>query len=121
MFIHTNQPLITSFCFKNVPIFCRISDDSALIRNILHNRHVRGKEIGRVRVKPKNPKLKRFFVKSLNSKASPCHRFGPRNCQKQFLPFPSTVLSSIKNLTRTNLLLEQISRFTRIHSKSLFD
>ena len=29
MFIHTNQPLITSFYLKKVPIFCRISDESA--------------------------------------------------------------------------------------------
>ena len=45
MFIHTNQPLITPFYIKEVPIFCRISDESALIRNFLRN--------GRVRVKPK--------------------------------------------------------------------
>ena len=43
MFIHTNQPLITSFNIKKLPIFCRISDESALIRNFLRN--------GRVRVK----------------------------------------------------------------------
>ena len=35
-----------------------------------------------------------------NSKASPCHRFGPRNCS--FYRFP---LSSIKNLTRTNFAI----------------
>ena len=27
MFIHTNQPLITSFYIKKVPIFCQISAD----------------------------------------------------------------------------------------------
>ena len=43
MFIHTNQPLITKFYIKSVPIFCGISDESALIRNFLRN--------GRVRVK----------------------------------------------------------------------
>ena len=43
MFIHTNQPLITSFYIKKVPIFDRISDESALIRTFLRN--------GRVRVK----------------------------------------------------------------------
>ena len=42
MFIHTNQPLITSFYIKRY-LFCRISDESALIRNFLRN--------GRVRVK----------------------------------------------------------------------
>ena len=35
MFIYTNQPLITSFYIKKEPIFCRISDESALIRNFL--------------------------------------------------------------------------------------
>ena len=43
MFIHTNQPLITSFSIKKVPNFCRISDESAFVRNFLRN--------GRVRVK----------------------------------------------------------------------
>ena len=42
MFIDTNKPLITSFYIKTVPIFCRISDDSALIRNFLRNGRVRG-------------------------------------------------------------------------------
>ena len=42
MSIHTNQPLITSFYIKKVPIFCRISDESALIRNFLRNWRVRG-------------------------------------------------------------------------------
>ena len=51
MFIHTNQPLITSFYIKNEPMFCRISDESVLIRNFLRNGRVRGKPIGRVRVK----------------------------------------------------------------------
>ena len=37
MFIHTNQPLITSFYSKKVPIFRRISDESALIRTFLRN------------------------------------------------------------------------------------
>ena len=32
-------------------MFCRISDESALIRNSLRNGRVRGKAIGRVRVK----------------------------------------------------------------------
>ena len=41
MFIHTNQPLITSFYFKKVPIFCRISDESAVIRNFLRYGRVR--------------------------------------------------------------------------------
>ena len=52
MFIHTQQPLITSFYIKNIPIFCRISDESALIRNFLRNERVGGgvKPIGRVRV-----------------------------------------------------------------------
>ena len=44
MFIHTNQPLITSFYIKKVLIFCRISDESALIRNFLRNGRVRVKE-----------------------------------------------------------------------------
>ena len=43
MFNHTNQPLITSFYIRKLPIFCRNSDESALIRNFLRN--------GRVRVK----------------------------------------------------------------------
>ena len=42
MFIHTNQPLITSFYIKKVPIFRRISDESALIRTFLRNGRVRG-------------------------------------------------------------------------------
>ena len=37
MFIHTNQPSITSFSIKKVPNFCRISDESALVRNFLRN------------------------------------------------------------------------------------
>ena len=41
LFIHTNQPLITSFYIKKVPIFCRISDESAPIRNFLRNGRVR--------------------------------------------------------------------------------
>ena len=41
MFIHTNQLLIISY--KKVPIFCRISDESALIRNFSRKRRVRGK------------------------------------------------------------------------------
>ena len=41
MFIYTNQPLITSFYLKKVPIFCRISDELALIRNFLRNGRVR--------------------------------------------------------------------------------
>ena len=41
MFISTNQPLITSFYIKKVPIFFRISDESALIRNFLRNGRVR--------------------------------------------------------------------------------
>ena len=54
MFIHTNKPLITSFYIKKVPIFCRISNESALIRNFLRNGRVRGAElIGRLRVKLK--------------------------------------------------------------------
>ena len=32
-------------------LFCRISDESALIRSFLRNERVRGKPIGRVRVK----------------------------------------------------------------------
>ena len=32
MFINTNQPLITSFYIKRYLFFCRISDESALIR-----------------------------------------------------------------------------------------
>ena len=42
MFIHTNQPLITSFYMKK-NYFCKISYESALICNFLRN--------GRVRVK----------------------------------------------------------------------
>ena len=42
MFILTNQPLITSFYINKAPIFCRISDASALIRNFLCKRRVRG-------------------------------------------------------------------------------
>ena len=64
MLIHTNQPLITSFHIKKVLIFCRISDESALIRTFLRNE--------RVRVKP-SPKdypfyelLSRFWLKSEN-------------------------------------------------------
>ena len=41
-FFHTNQLLITSFYIKKQPIFCRISDESALIRNSLRNGRVRG-------------------------------------------------------------------------------
>ena len=41
MFIHTNQPLITSFYIKKIPIFRRISDESALIRDFLRNGRVR--------------------------------------------------------------------------------
>ena len=29
MFIHTNQPLLTFFYIKKVPIFCLITDESA--------------------------------------------------------------------------------------------
>ena len=36
--------------YKNVPIFCQISDESALIRNFLCNGRLRGRLIGRVRV-----------------------------------------------------------------------
>ena len=50
MFINTNQPFIKSFYTKKVPIFRRISDKSALIRNIRRNERVRGKPIGRLRV-----------------------------------------------------------------------
>ena len=53
MFIHTNQPLITLFYIKKVPILCKISDESALIRNFLRNGRVEGKPIGRVRVNKK--------------------------------------------------------------------
>ena len=42
MSIQTNQPLITSFYIKKVRIFCRISDESALIRNFLRNGRLRG-------------------------------------------------------------------------------
>ena len=48
MFIHTNQPLITSFYIEILPN----RDESALIRNFLRNGRVRGKPIGRVKVKP---------------------------------------------------------------------
>ena len=41
MFIQTNQLLITSFYIKR-SLFCRISDQSALIRTFLRNGHVRG-------------------------------------------------------------------------------
>ena len=41
MFIHSNEPLITSFHIKKVPIFCGISDESALTRNFLRNGRVR--------------------------------------------------------------------------------
>ena len=37
-----HQLLITSFYTKKVPIFWRISDESALIRNFLRNMRVRG-------------------------------------------------------------------------------
>ena len=37
MFIQTNQPIIKSFYLKKVPIFCRISDESALIRHFLRD------------------------------------------------------------------------------------
>ena len=40
MFIHTKQPLITSFYIKKVPTFCRISDESALVHNFLRNGRV---------------------------------------------------------------------------------
>ena len=40
MFICTNQPLITSFYIKKLP-FCRISEESALIRTFLCNERVR--------------------------------------------------------------------------------
>ena len=47
MFIHTNQPLITSFYIKKIPILAdEISDDSALIWNFLSNGRVRFKVIG---------------------------------------------------------------------------
>ena len=52
MFIHTNQPLIKSFFIKKVPILCRISDESALIRYFLRK--------GRVRVKTGRVKVKRY-------------------------------------------------------------
>ena len=52
MFIHTNQPLIALLYIKKVPIFCQISDESALSRNFLHD--------GRVRVK------KRKLAKAVN-------------------------------------------------------
>ena len=42
MFIHTDQPLITSFYIKKITIFCRISDESALLRIVLRNGRVRG-------------------------------------------------------------------------------
>ena len=42
MFVHTNQPLITSFNIKKIPIFRGISDESTLIRNFLRNGRVRG-------------------------------------------------------------------------------
>ena len=58
MLIHTNQPLITSFYMKKVPIFCRISDESALIRNFLRN--------GRVRVR----KYYFFSVRKFNFRAN---------------------------------------------------
>ena len=41
MFIHTNKPLITSFNLKK-DFFCRISDESALIRNFLRDVRVKG-------------------------------------------------------------------------------
>ena len=62
MLIHTNQPLITSFYIKKVLIFCRISDESVLIRNFLRNERVWGKPIGRVRVKDIIPE--NLFFKS---------------------------------------------------------
>ena len=54
MFIHTNKPLITSFYIKKVPIFCRISDASALICNFLRN--------GRVRVNSQAPELPQYSI-----------------------------------------------------------
>ena len=42
MRFHTNQPLIKSFYIKKWTYFCRISDESALIRNFLRNGRVRG-------------------------------------------------------------------------------
>ena len=45
MFIHTSQPLITSFYEKKVLIDCRISDESTLIRNFLRNGRVKGKDL----------------------------------------------------------------------------
>ena len=41
MFIHTNQPLIIILYKKGI-YFCRISDELALIRNLLRNGRVRG-------------------------------------------------------------------------------
>ena len=68
MFIHTNQHLMTSFFYKKVPIFCRISDESALIRNFLRNRRVRAKPIGRVRINfnPYDNIIKKSGLKSFN-------------------------------------------------------
>ena len=41
VFIHTNQPLITSFYIKKLLIFWPISDESALIYSFLRNGRVR--------------------------------------------------------------------------------
>ena len=51
MLIHTNQPLLTSFYTVKGSYFCRISDESALIRNFRATGVWGGKPIGRVRVK----------------------------------------------------------------------
>ena len=54
MFVHTNKPLITSFYIKKVPIFCRINDESALIRNFLRNGRVRVNKLwkGGIKIPP---------------------------------------------------------------------
>ena len=88
MFIHTNQPLITSFYIKKLLIFCRISDESALSRNFLHNGRVRGKPIGRVRVNNKKVAMRTSLAliqASLTPWAVLSHRSwtaGPATTQK---------------------------------------
>ena len=89
MFIHTKQPLITSFYIKKGTYLCQISDESALIRNFLRNRRVRRKPIGRVRVKGPFNMASEYFNTLVRFRY--CQKLGQSQCYPNHDFFPTYV------------------------------
>ena len=124
MFIHTNQPLITSFYIKNVPIFCWISDESALIRNFCATGKWGGKTIRHVRVKfcyiksLANANIREFFRSfSKEQRLLNSGSLSEETKQKTLWYRGLQVVNLFNHYTLSDYLLQNIIDFTPIKVK----